>query len=147
MFLALTDSGRDGDLTAIAKSLLRVLRRHLGHAPEARQAIHYWKNGLTDPDSNKPNKELADRVYLVLHYAVDAFKKHPNPIGRHGDVVVCNAIRARVPLSPGGFRKVGKIEGSSSDPTDSTRIVPNRTFLSLIGRSAPEVVGEVLPPG
>ena len=138
MFLALTNANRDKDLQAIAKGLLRVLKAHLPSASQTAEANHFWANGLKDPESNKPNKELADRVYLVMRCTVDAIqlnKSGLNPHGRRaelqGELMVCKAIRAQAPVAPSGFRKVAKIEGASSDSGSGIRVYnPSR----LLGR-------------
>lgn len=128
MFLALTDAGKERDLQEIARALLRLVDRHLPETKEAREARRFWREGLKDPDSTQPGKELADRVYLVMLSVGQAFERNDGPWSpRTGDMVVCDVIRRRVPLAPGGFTKVGKIEGTSSEPPEAVRWWPNRS--------------------
>lgn len=125
MFLALTNIGRDQDLQAVAIGLLRALDTYLPDVCETQDAHHFWENGLKDPESNKPNKELADRSYLVIHYAVKAIQDHKSPLNPHGraaaergEIMACTAIRAQVPLAPSGFRKVGR--ASKTKPAEAS---------------------------
>ena len=124
MFLVLHDTGRGKDLEAIASQLLNSLDWHFPRSNYAEEARGFWKDGLKDPDSTKPNKELADRAYLVIRCSVAAFNAHSRL--PDGELAVCTLIRRQVPLAPGGFRRVGKIEGTSSEPSESVRAQPRK---------------------
>jgi hypothetical protein len=126
MFLALVDTGRQDQLTRVAEGLLRMAHKRMPRHRKVAEAQDYWDNGLRD-DSNK---EQADRVYLVMRFIADAIDKLPNKawIGG-GETLVCEAVRQLIPLAPGGFSRVGQLEGRSSAVPDSARTEPHRTTL------------------
>jgi len=126
MFLALNDTGSDQELAEIAEALLGLLKKVARGSSQLAQAERYHEEGLKDPHSTKPDKELANRTYLVIRCSVDALKKLKSASGLTSEILVCNLIRRYKPVAPGGFRRVGRVEGTSSEPSESIRVVPNR---------------------
>lgn len=121
MFLALLDSGKAKDLGLIAEGLLRMVRTNMRGHPIAAEAVDYWRNGLRDQD--RPEKEQADRAYLVMRYVGRAFDFYPQRLWPGGgEALVCAAIRHVVPLAPAGFRKVGRLEGNPAVQGESIHI-------------------------
>lgn len=126
MFLALNDTGSEQELEEIAVALLALLKKASPRSPQLKEAERYHAEGLKDPNSTKPDKELASRTYLVILCSVDALKQFESETGVPSEILVCNLIRRYKPVAPGGFRRVGRVEGTSSEPSESIRVVPNR---------------------
>jgi hypothetical protein len=126
MFLALVDTGKRSTLTHMAEGLLRMAHKRMPRHRKVREAQEYWDNGLRDEN----DKEQADRVYLVMRFIADAIDKLPNKAWTGGgEVLVCEAVRQLIPLSPGGFSRVGTLEGRSSATPFSARTEPHHTQL------------------
>ena len=126
MVLALNDTGSQQELEEIAVALLGLLKKASPGSAQLKRAERYHEEGLKDPHSTKPDKELASRTYLVIRCSVEALKKLKSEGGFTSEILVCNLIRRYKPVAPGGFRRVGRVEGTSSEPSESIRVVPNR---------------------
>lgn len=115
MYLALSDAGKE--LSRVAATLLKLARQHRARSTRTRMAVHCWKNGLCD--EKDPDKEVAERAYLVMVFVSQAFDENVEPIiVGGGEGVVCTVLRREFPLAPVGFRKVGRMTGDPKNPVD-----------------------------
>jgi len=124
MYLALRETKKDP--LPVAEQLLRLAEKHRPDSCETRLAQEYWERGLHE--ERRPEKESADRVYLVIHYVAKAFDEQVFPIiAGGGEALACTVIRRQYPLAPKAFRKVGRMSGETpaGDPI-SERCWPNK---------------------
>lgn len=114
MYLALIDAGQEKNLDAIARAILTLLTRSgLSKTEPGALALEYWEHGLKDPESAKPNNELARRSYLVISYACEALASQGGEA--RAELAICAVIRRYAPVAPEGFASVARQAGVASE--------------------------------
>jgi len=129
MYLALRETKKDA--LPIAEHLLRLAEKYRPESFDTKLAQEYWDRGLHE--ERRPEKESADRAYLVIHYVAKAFDEQVFPIiAGGGEALACTVIRRQYPLAPKAFRKVGRMSGETPahEPV-SERCWPNKVHAKV----------------
>ncbi len=124
MFLSLTDADQTRALDTIARRLIGLARKFRPGDPATDHAAECMEHGLLDASNEK---EVADRIYVVMRAVSEAFDRMPRQRwSGGGETVVVEVIRAEVPLAPPGFRKAGRCTGSGVEASPSVHCEPHK---------------------
>lgn len=132
MFLALIDAGTD--MRKIVEELLSLADLYRPESQNSLTAHYYWRNGLRD--GKNPEKEVADRTYLVFRYVSQAFSEPVPPVVMGGgEPIICTVIRKHVPQAPRGFSNLARRVGDPKNPPAASAL--STPFKSLVSVSDP----------
>ena len=126
MFLALHDAGHRKSMDRVATALVELMQTYRPESLYADRAYDALYNGGAD----EAHARSSYMVFTLVARAIDE-PVLPLPPPGGGSSVVCMAIRREHPLAPGGFRKVGKLEGKPNEQGPSAQSSPFRLFFKL----------------